>query len=314
MPTLPYLFADDVVDTLKAKHAARGFKELVFYLEACESGSIFEGLLPESIHVYATTASNAMESSWGTYCPGMYPEPPMEYETCLGDLYSVAWMEDSDMHNLNKETLKLQYELVKERTSNHHTYESGSHVMQYGTVTINSEPVSFFTGSDPANEGAPEPAWPQASGPLLAGDQAVRHGVINQRDADMLHLWHKYKNAAEGSPRKIKALEEMSRVAAERAEIDRSVALITKLLSSALMVTPPRQAGQPLVDDWKCLKGMIRAFEAQCGHLTQYGMKHTRTFANACNAGVSVEVVASAAADACAESTRHLAVNGIFSA
>jgi hypothetical protein len=70
----------------------------VFYLEACESGSIFEGLLPEDIDIYATTASNAEESSWGTYCPGEYPPPPPEYSTCLGDLYSIAWMEDRYVH------------------------------------------------------------------------------------------------------------------------------------------------------------------------------------------------------------------------
>lgn len=66
----------------------------VFYLEACESGSIFEGLLPEGLNIYATTASNAEESSWGTYCPGETPSLPPEFDTCLGDLYSVAWMED----------------------------------------------------------------------------------------------------------------------------------------------------------------------------------------------------------------------------
>jgi hypothetical protein len=94
MPTYPYLYGDDLVDVLKKKHAAGTYKSLVFYLEACESGSIFEGLLPNGINVYATTASNADESSWGTYCPGEYPSPPPEYDTCLGDLYSVAWMED----------------------------------------------------------------------------------------------------------------------------------------------------------------------------------------------------------------------------
>lgn len=31
----------------------------VFYLEACESRSIFEGLLPEGLNIYATTTSNA---------------------------------------------------------------------------------------------------------------------------------------------------------------------------------------------------------------------------------------------------------------
>ena len=44
--------------------------------------------------IYATTASNAYESSWGTYCPGMFPPPPPEFTTCLGDLYSVAWLEN----------------------------------------------------------------------------------------------------------------------------------------------------------------------------------------------------------------------------
>ena len=44
--------------------------------------------------VYATTASNAFESSWGTYCPGMVPGPGPEYTTCLGDLYSVAFLEN----------------------------------------------------------------------------------------------------------------------------------------------------------------------------------------------------------------------------
>lgn len=63
-------------------------------MEACESGSIFEGLMPEDLNIYVTTASNAVESSWGTYCPGMDPPPPPEFMTCLGDLYSVAWMED----------------------------------------------------------------------------------------------------------------------------------------------------------------------------------------------------------------------------
>ena len=39
------------------------------------------------MNLYATTAANANESSWATYCPGDHPSPPPEYETCLGDLY-----------------------------------------------------------------------------------------------------------------------------------------------------------------------------------------------------------------------------------
>ncbi|KAI7741577.1 hypothetical protein M8C21_019854 [Ambrosia artemisiifolia] len=80
------------------------------------------------IKYLAITASGPDESSWGTYCPGEYPSPPLEYHSCLGDLYSVAWMEDCDVHNLRTETIKQQYKLVKERTSN----ENSSCGNEYG--------------------------------------------------------------------------------------------------------------------------------------------------------------------------------------
>ncbi len=71
-----------------------GVPAQVIYIEACESGSIFQGVLSDALNIYATTASNAQESSWGTYCPGMAPAPPEEFNTCLGDLYSVAFLEN----------------------------------------------------------------------------------------------------------------------------------------------------------------------------------------------------------------------------
>ena len=71
-----------------------GFADMVLYIEACEAGSMFEGMLDDSLDIYVTTAANAHESSWATYCPGMRPSPAAEFTTCLGDLYSVSWMEN----------------------------------------------------------------------------------------------------------------------------------------------------------------------------------------------------------------------------
>lgn len=65
------LFADDLMKTLNYMNENKRYKKLVFYVEACEAGSMFEGLLPPNIDVYALTASNAHESSFGTYC---YPD------------------------------------------------------------------------------------------------------------------------------------------------------------------------------------------------------------------------------------------------
>ena len=43
------------------------FKELTFYVEACESGSMFPNLTDKE-SIYAVTASNATQSSYATYC------------------------------------------------------------------------------------------------------------------------------------------------------------------------------------------------------------------------------------------------------
>ena len=41
------LYADHLVKTLNSMHDKKQYKELVFYLEACESGSMFEKTLPK---------------------------------------------------------------------------------------------------------------------------------------------------------------------------------------------------------------------------------------------------------------------------
>jgi legumain len=296
MPTSPNLYADEFVATLKKKAASGTYKELVIYLEACESGSIFEGLLPEGLNIYVTTASNAEESSWGTYCPGMYPPPPPEYETCLGDLYSVAWMEDTEQENLRKETLEEQYVIVKSRTSNHNTYRTGSHVMQYGDIHIDVEELERYLGFDPANENVTKPDLPE----LLASNSEIFTNAP-QREADLIHLRHKFINAEKGSLREATAAEDLARTILHRKHLDDSVKLIGEILfeNSVEKLNEVRPAGTVLVDDWACLKTMVRTYEASCGALTQYGMKHMRAFANICNAGFDSAKMAVASSEVC---------------
>lgn len=89
------------------------YKQLVFYLEACESGSMFDGLLKPEWNIYATTAANGYESSWGCYCGGEAMVNGVSLGTCLGDLYSVNWMENLDNQTndfikiANEETLEM---------------------------------------------------------------------------------------------------------------------------------------------------------------------------------------------------------------
>lgn len=293
MPNMPYLYAKDFIDVLKKKHASGTYKEMVIYIEACESGSVFEGIMPDDLDIYVTTASNAEESSWGTYCPGMDPPPPEEYVTCLGDLYSVSWMEDSESHNLKRETVEQQYAQVKERTSNYNTYNAGSHVMEYGNKSIKSDKLYVYQGFDPATENFP----PNRINPKLP------MGVVNQRDADLLSLWEMYKKLKEGTEEKAELLKLITDVMLHRKHLDGSLDIIGLVLfgpaKGPSVLKSKRGHGLPLADDWDCLKSMVRLFEAHCGSLTQYGMKHMRSFANICNADVSLPRMEEACMAAC---------------
>ncbi|XP_028804377.1 legumain isoform X1 [Neltuma alba] len=293
MPNRPYVYAMDFIEVLQRKHASGGYREMVIYVEACESGSIFEGIMPRDINVYVTTASNAQELSFGTYCPGMDPPPPPDYLTCLGDLFSVAWMEDAESHNLKAETLQQQYQTVKKRTSNFDNHAFGSHVMEYGDTNIKSDKLFLFLGFDPASVN-----FPPYNFKLQPSMQ-----VITQRDADLLFLWQMYNRSKHEPERKTEMLKQIKDTEKHRRHIDESVKLVGILLygpgKGSSVLDHVRGPGLALVDDWTCLKEMVRVFETECGSLTQYGMKHMRAFANICNSGISAASVEEACREAC---------------
>ncbi|CAF1591800.1 unnamed protein product [Rotaria sp. Silwood1] len=129
------LYAKDFNDTIIKMYNEKKYKQMVIYIEACESGSMFENILLNNINIYATTASNAEESSYACY----FDE---KRQTYLGDLYSVVWMEDSDVEKINQESLYQQYLIAKRKTNT-------SHVMQYGDLILGkTHNVSEFQSTE----------------------------------------------------------------------------------------------------------------------------------------------------------------------
>lgn len=156
------------------------YRKLTFYMEACESGSMFQDILPPNISVYATTAANAFESSWGTYCPPEDSVNGTELGTCLGDLYSVNWMENVEAQNKTSgghinETLYQQYAAVANATNL-------SHVMAWGDMSFQNWTIDTFEGNGQPPSPNPLPALlarrnlrsvsggsAPASGPVVVG-------------------------------------------------------------------------------------------------------------------------------------------------
>ena len=136
-----FLYADELINALIIMNEKQMYKKLVFNLEACYSGSMFQNKLPSNLSVYAVTSSNETEVSYAEYCKIKINDTSIGQ--CLGDEYSCRFMEDIesiDVKKLKEYTFQEQYEnLVK--------LVEGSHVMQYGDLNVAKNSIAEFISS-----------------------------------------------------------------------------------------------------------------------------------------------------------------------
>lgn len=92
-----YLYAKDLQAAFVNMFNNKKYARLVYYLEACESGSMFQSL-PANLNIYAVSAASPDESSWAAYCGSDAVVNGKNIGSCLGDLFSVNWLEDTDAH------------------------------------------------------------------------------------------------------------------------------------------------------------------------------------------------------------------------
>lgn len=283
-PSQPYLYAKDLLGALTKMHNQGMYKELVFYLEACESGSMFKKL-PQGMNIYATTAANGKESSWGTYCERAATVDGKNMNTCLGDLYSVNWMQDADSGDMTRETLEAQYKVVKRLTNK-------SHVMQFGDVQqISNEPVADFIGNENNNANA------TAAAAGLSFTTETTH--FDSRDNEMLRLFHAYtQTGSDAYGRKlVLEIQDREKHDARWLKIATSVAGPTE---GARLADPATYSDPEYTE---CHKAVNMAYDVHCGGFSDYALKHVRTVVNLCEqqvgVGGSYAHIVAAVKDAC---------------
>lgn len=268
-----FIHAKDVNDALVLMHEKNMYKELLFYIEACESGSIFAGLL-EAPNVRAVTASNPKESSWGWYCPPQDIVNGTGMGTCLGDEFSINWLEDADQADLNKETVAQQFQTVKNLTTK-------SHVMEYGTSSFDGEPIGNFMGDSAVGQ-------PLGSVQSMAGDSVG----VNSRDAELRAAYFAMERATTAEQRE----REMARFEAmlmKRRTADESYALIARMVTkdeakAKKMLEEPVE----MIKNIDCHYKVVREAARTCG-MDGYSMRHSRLFVNLCDEYAAEEISSS---------------------
>ena len=132
-----YIYKDELQDVLKQMHEKKMYKELVFYLEACDSATMMEGF-PDDLNIYVVTSTDAAVSGWACFCP---PEDIVHGEhigACISEEFGYAYMKDMD-ENGGKDTFAEQFEYI-------YNSMSKSKPKQWADMSFNNETLAEFFG------------------------------------------------------------------------------------------------------------------------------------------------------------------------
>jgi legumain len=306
MPNGPFLYAKDLQAALATMKTKQLYKELVFYVEACESGSMFESF-PTDNSMYVTTAANAKESSWGTYCPPADMVNGVAIKSCLGDLYSVNWMEDSEKQiaavkarrlgapapNAD-ESLEMQYTTVKKLTNK-------SHVMEFGDTSFTSTSITDFQGiADSANAAAYAPVAPVALTAADEADAALKLSSAVPSPDIPLHLAYAAYRSASG-PTATSVAAKALRVEIEERETTARIfrAAAAAIGGDALFSNGARNVGAVL-RECACHQRAMASYAKQCRPWSDHSSIYSRVVVAMCEAtAFDVAPIAAAFAEAC---------------
>uniref|UniRef100_A0AAZ3RGY6 Legumain n=1 Tax=Oncorhynchus tshawytscha TaxID=74940 RepID=A0AAZ3RGY6_ONCTS len=260
------LHVADLMGAINNMHENKKYGKLVFYIEACESGSMMTKL-PADIDVYATTAANSHESSYACY----YDD---KRETYLGDWYSVNWLEDSDVEDLSKETLIKQFKIVRSHTNT-------SHVMQFGNKTLAHMKVVAFQGNVNAKPAPPMNLQP-VEDPDLTPSPDVPLAILKRKlmRTNDLSATKKYFSQITSDLKVRELLAETMRRVVETVTGEE---IMTQRILSAKLDLTQHQCYQAAVNHYK-----IRCFN---WHITEYeyALRHLYALVNLCEGGYATD-------------------------
>jgi len=309
MPTGAPLYATDLNAALQRMHSDGMFAQLVFYLEACESGSMFEGILANDTDIFATTAASADQPSYAFY----YNDTLSTY---MADEYSIRWMQDSTQNWDAYESLLTQFQdvaaIVKE-----------SQPQKYGDEEFEQEPIEDFEAFEDRSQtervlsalkksksAAPTAMWTEADGAYNT-EWAPSSLSVSSRDVKLAVLQHRYLSA-KGAQAKAFAASLVLKEMDYRANVDSVFDALVKVatgynngddidepLFGHDYVIDAIKYGHILPTDFECLKLSYAAYEKNCEAFSDYSLQYVSILVNLCELFGDFDLIRSATQTVC---------------
>ena len=132
---------DFFTETVKRMYANKQYKQLIFYFEACFSGSMFRDI-PEGMNVYAMTGADSEHEAMECNCPPHDIVDGKPMGTCLSAFFDHHWMTEVTNHGSDI-TLNEMFKIVHDNTAQY----SIQNISRFGDIsTIGETPLSDYIG------------------------------------------------------------------------------------------------------------------------------------------------------------------------
>ena len=255
-----YIYKDELQDVLKQMHEKKMYKELVFYLEACDSATMMEGF-PDDLNIYVVTSTDAAVSGWACFCPPEDIVHGKHIGACLSEEFGYAYMKDMD-ENGGKDTFAEQFEYI-------YNSMSKSKPKQWADMSFNNETLAEFFGVNKK---------------IVSPSQLVNKPNVfwDTRDNNLLFLANQLARTDISSEVRKEIMKEYSEEVAIRDKVD---GLFKNLVSRTVgldrwdeMMKPVRRVNNP-----HCYYDAVDAID-QLIPMNDYELKFFTILSNLCDA------------------------------
>ncbi|KAI6220488.1 Legumain [Aphelenchoides besseyi] len=280
-------FSDDWIQVLTAKelHSTllsmknnNQFDQMLYYITACFSGSMFEDFLTKQGNIFGVTAADPDESAYLKDCVD-----DGEQYYCVNSEFGWAYVNDDTQNDPQVETMSVQYSNIRQVVLK-------SNVSKYGSLAVSSEPTAYFQGPNKLSGKSTDANSMNAFNDVL--EESISIAPVAS------YLLMKRQLAASKSEKEVEKLQEqLTSMEKERDEIQELTSTMVKKLAKPIdrkvheKLINSRPSSITAVD---CHHDVMKAFARECSKFSKspFILELTRPLINLCEHGVeAVEII-----------------------
>ena len=255
------LYEEVLISTINKMYENKQYKQLVFYFEACHSGSMFR-TLEKGKNVYAMTGSDTEHSAWMNNCPPNDVVNGKSMGTCLGAWFDNFWMQEVTDNGADL-THNEMFKIVHDKTAE----ETDQNVSQFGDIdTIGEMAVKEFIG-----DYVPKRSVSREAKSWVKYEDVPKH----------LAMWKVIRAEANSN----EAMAELEKVVKEEARKDIMVLRAAREYFKDDKTVDQATKVRPASYNAECVRDITLSLMSKCGYSLPLRDSHVSVLENICANG-----------------------------